>query len=100
VACAQADPGWADDPDLVTARSAAFAVLDRIAADLAAPNGTSTTSPGLTVTGWSLSHGLATLLLAGNPTDRVPTDPGQLTAMLMSGMTSLGRVVGQTTGPP
>jgi AcrR family transcriptional regulator len=87
-----------DDPELVTARSAAFAILDGSAAELAAQWNIDDVA-SLTVTGWSLCHGLATLLLAGDLTDRVPTDPAQLTAMLMRGLASLGRVASQMAGP-
>lgn len=83
-----------DDPDLVAARSAAFAVLDDSAADLAAQWNIEDVD-GLTVTGWSMCHGLATLLLAGNLTDRVPADPAKLTAMLTSGLIGLGHVASQ-----
>jgi AcrR family transcriptional regulator len=86
-----------DDPELVGARAAAFAVLDDSATELAA-QWDITDVTGLTITGWSLSHGLATLLLAGNLTDRVPADPGDLAAMLLNGLSSLGRVAGQATG--
>lgn len=58
-----------DDPDLVTARSAAFAILDGSAAELAAHWDIDDTA-SLTVTDWSLCHGLATLLLAGHVDER------------------------------
>ena len=83
-----------DDPDLVAARTAAFAVLDDSAAELADQWGLADVG-GLTVAGWSMSHGLATLLLAGNLTDRVPADPAALTAMLSRGLIELGRVAGE-----
>jgi AcrR family transcriptional regulator len=83
-----------DDPDLVAARTAAFAVLDDSASDLAARWGIDDAA-GITIAGWSLCHGLATLILAGNLTDRVPPDPAELTAMLTSGLIELGRVAGE-----
>jgi AcrR family transcriptional regulator len=79
------------DSELVAARIAAFAILDDSAAELAAEWGI-TDIEGLTVAGWSMCHGLATLLLAGNLTDRIPPDPSELTAMLASGLISLGHV--------
>lgn len=79
----------ADDPDLVAARAAAFAMLDDSAAALAAEWGIEDVA-GLTVTGWSLCHGLATLLLAGNLTDRVPPDPDALLALIGNGLIGLG----------
>lgn len=83
-----------DDPDLVAARTAAFAVLDNSAAELAQQWGVDDVA-GLTVAGWSMSHGLATLLLAGNLTDRVPPDPAELTAMLTRGLVALGHVASE-----
>jgi AcrR family transcriptional regulator len=80
-----------DDPDLVDARTAAFAVLDDSAAELAARWDVADLA-GLTVAGWSMSHGLATLLLAGNLTDRIPPDPAELTTMLTNGLIALGHV--------
>jgi AcrR family transcriptional regulator len=81
----------ADDADLVTARAAAFAVLDDSAAELAEQWDIADVA-GLTVAGWSLCHGLATLLLAGNLTDRVPPDPAALSVMIGNGLVGLGRV--------
>lgn len=83
-----------DDPDLVAARSAAFSILDDSAAELASRWGVADVA-GLTVAGWSTSHGLATLLLAGNLTGRVPPDPAELTAMLTSGLAALGHVANE-----
>lgn len=80
-----------DDPDLVFARRAAFAVLDDSAAALAAEWQVDD-SAGLTLAGWSLAHGLATLLLGGNLTDRLPPDPGQVIALLTDGLIELGRI--------
>lgn len=84
----------ADDPELVAARTAPFAILDDSAAELAAHWGVDDVA-GLTVAGWSMSHGLATLLLAGNLTDRVPPDPAELTAMLTRGLVGLGHVAAE-----
>jgi AcrR family transcriptional regulator len=83
-----------DDPDLIDARTAAFAILDDSAAELAARWGVVDVSDvaGLTVAGWSMSHGLATLILAGNLAGRVPPDPAELTTMLTSGLIALGHV--------
>ena len=83
-----------DDPELVAARSAAFAVLDDSAAELAAAWNIADVA-GLTIAGWSMSHGLANLLLEGNLAGRVPTDRDQLTSLLLAGVASLGHVAGQ-----
>jgi AcrR family transcriptional regulator len=82
------------DPELVAAREAAFAVLDSSAAALAAEWDIDDVQ-GLVVAGWSLSHGLATLLLTGNLHDRLPPDSIDITARLTSGLIALGRVAEQ-----
>lgn len=95
----------ADDPELAAARATAFAVLDDSAAALAAEWGIDDVA-GLTLAGWSLCHGLATLLLTGNLADRVPPDPAALTASLRHGLVALGSVtsrlldVGVPADPP
>lgn len=62
-----------NDPDLITAREAAFQLLARTAQ----ASGT-TNVAGLVVAGWSLSHGFASLWLTANLRDRLggadPTD--------------------------
>jgi hypothetical protein len=73
------------------ARAAAFAVLDDSAAALAA-EWNITDAAGLTLAGWSLAHGLATLLLAGNLADRLPLDQQSITETLAHGLINLGAV--------
>jgi len=80
-----------DDPDLVRARDAAFAVLDDSAAALAAEWGIADVR-GLTLAGWSLSHGLATLMLTGNLGDRLPQSAGEINEHLTRGLIALGHV--------
>ena len=80
-----------DDPDLVAAREAAFAILDNSAAALAAEWGIEDVA-GLVVAGWAVCHGLATLLLTGNLASRMPPEPEQITRSMMSGLIALGSV--------
>ena len=84
----------ADDPELIAARDAAFAILDNSAGALAEQWGI-TDAAGLTIAGWSLSHGLATLLLTGNLVDRLPHDRTQITQLLTDGLIALGHVAGE-----
>ena len=83
-----------DDPDLIATRDAAFAILDNSAAALAEEWGIADAA-GLTIAGWSLCHGLATLLLTGNLADRLPHDGTQITQLLTDGLISLGHVAGE-----
>jgi AcrR family transcriptional regulator len=80
-----------EDQELTEARQRAFAILDASAVALAQewdlPD-----PAAIVVTGWSLSHGLATLLLTGNLGDRLPPDPAHITAQLRSGLVALGQV--------
>lgn len=105
VAFALARPGYfevmyrpglyrADAPDLVAARDAAFSILDTSAAALAAQWGIEDVA-GLVVAGWSLCHGLATLLLTGNLHDRLPPDPADIASQLTNGLIALGQVAQQ-----
>jgi AcrR family transcriptional regulator len=80
-----------DDPELVAARDAAFAVLDGSAEALAAEWHIDDVA-GLVVAGWSLCHGLATLLLTGNLRDRLPPEPAEITHRLTNGLIALGHV--------
>jgi hypothetical protein len=82
----------ADDPDLMAARDGAFEVLESSAAELAAQWQIDDVA-GLVLAGWSMCHGLATLLLAGNLEDRVPTDLAEISAQLGRGISGLGRVI-------
>jgi AcrR family transcriptional regulator len=85
-----------DDPDLVSAREAAFAVLDSSAAALAAEWGIADVA-SLTLAGWSLCHGLATLALTGNLQERLPTSPADITAHVTQGLIALGHVAEQAS---
>jgi AcrR family transcriptional regulator len=80
-----------DDPGLVSAKRAAFDVLDTSAAALAADWDIADV-PGLVLVGWSLAHGLATLALTGNLNDRYALDPNRIRAHLERGLIALGRV--------
>lgn len=80
-----------DDPALVEAREAAFAVLDGSGADLAEHWGIEDVQ-GLVLAGWSLGHGLATLYLTGNLENRLGADIGNITQRLYSGLISLAKV--------
>jgi hypothetical protein len=80
-----------DDPDLVIARERAFSILDDSAAALAAEWGIEDV-PGLVVAGWSICHGLATLMLTGNLADRLPLEPAEIMSRMMSGIIGLGTV--------
>jgi AcrR family transcriptional regulator len=105
VAFAVANPGYfevmyrpglyrTDDPDLVAARQAAFAILTDSAAALARQWRIADVD-GLVITGWSLCHGLATLLLTGNLQDRLPPDPEAIARHLANGLIGLGKVARQ-----
>jgi AcrR family transcriptional regulator len=81
-----------DDPGLVAAREAAFDVLLESASALAAEWEVDDVT-GLAMTGWSLSHGLATLLIAGNfDSERLPTTPDAIAEHIANGLVGLGRV--------
>ncbi|MGN6721879.1 MAG: TetR/AcrR family transcriptional regulator [Marmoricola sp.] len=80
-----------DDPALVEAREAAFALLESSAAELAEEWEIDDVT-GLVAVGWSLCHGLATLYLTGNVGDRLPTDPASLALHLRNGLIALGKV--------
>jgi hypothetical protein len=63
-----------DDPDVVEASDRAFGVLNSSAAAFAAEWGFDDVE-GIVLAGWSMAHGLATLILAGNLEGRYATDP-------------------------
>ncbi|MDF0530493.1 TetR/AcrR family transcriptional regulator [Tsukamurella sp. 8F] len=84
----------ADDPDLVEARDAAYAVLEASGAQAAAEAGIDD-AYGVVLAGWSLAHGVATLLLTGNLDDRLPTETAEIMEHLGRGMTGLGYLIGQ-----
>jgi AcrR family transcriptional regulator len=78
-----------DDPELVSARDAAFAVLyGSAAAALAEPDEEATTA--LVMAGWSMAHGLATLWLTANLQDRLTDDPQRFTELVTTGLIRLG----------
>lgn len=80
-----------DDPALVEAKDAAFDVLNGSAAALAAEWGIDDVG-GLVLAGWSLAHGLATLILAGNLDDRIDVEPEHIYGHLERGLVALGSV--------
>ncbi|MBO0849819.1 MAG: TetR/AcrR family transcriptional regulator [Pseudonocardia sp.] len=80
-----------DDPDLIAARDAAFAVLHG-SARAAVTADTDTDVTGLVLAGWSLSHGLATLWLTANLQDKTGTDPATLTDQITRGVITLGEL--------
>ncbi len=80
-----------DDPNLIEARDAAFAILYGSArTSLAAPPADDIT--GVVVAGWSLSHGLATLWRSGNLHGRTGDDPTQLARQVTEGIVRLGEL--------
>lgn len=82
----------ADDPELIAARARAFSVMEGSGAALAAEWGLDDPE-GVVLAGWSLAHGLASLILAGNLDNRIPTDPEEIRAKLGRGLTGLGYVI-------
>lgn len=86
-----------DDPDLVAAKNAAFAVLyggARASLTAYRPDGVSDADVnGLVLAGWSLSHGFATLALTGNLSEQFGTDTATLAAQMASGISTLGDLV-------
>ncbi|GAB3863614.1 TetR/AcrR family transcriptional regulator [Nocardioides maradonensis] len=83
-----------DDPELVEAKEAAFAVLDGSGAALAEEWGIEDAG-GLVLAGWSMAHGFATLLLAGNLDDLVDLGPEDIARRLEAGLVGLGRVTAE-----
>jgi AcrR family transcriptional regulator len=85
-----------DDPDLVAAREASFAVL-YTTARRGAGLGQEEDVTGLALAAWSVVHGFATLWLTANLRD----DFGELQAavpVLAAGVGSLGRVIERQAG--
>ncbi|MCT7657297.1 TetR/AcrR family transcriptional regulator [Mycobacterium deserti] len=81
----------ADDPELVEARDAAFAVLyggARVSLD-AAPDEDVT---GVVVAGWSLSHGFAGLTRTGNLRGRIGDDATELAVQIAEGIVGIGEL--------
>lgn len=83
-----------DEPELVEAKTAAFAVLEDSGAELA-KTWDIDDAEGLVLAGWSMAHGLATLLLAGNLDGAVPPTMEEISAKLGRGLIGLGKVVAQ-----
>jgi AcrR family transcriptional regulator len=80
-----------DDPNLIEARNAAFAILYGSArTSVAAPPTHDVT--GVVVAGWSMSHGLATLWRTGNLRGRIGDDPTQLDRQIAEGIVRLGEL--------
>lgn len=78
-----------DDPGLMKAREAAFAVLyDSARSSLGATPDDDIT--GVVVAGWSMSHGLADLWRTGNLRDRISDNPTELATQIAQGITALG----------
>lgn len=82
-----------DDPDLLTARTAAFDVLygSARASLLAHRPGTVTDDDvqGLVLAGWSASHGFATLALTANLSQYLDGDTAELAAHVVRGFTTM-----------
>jgi AcrR family transcriptional regulator len=83
-----------DDPHLIEARDAAFALLyDSARTSVAAPPSQDVT--GVVVAGWSMSHGVATLWRTGNLRGRIGDDPTQLARQIAEGIVALGELAGR-----
>ncbi|MCZ8380662.1 TetR/AcrR family transcriptional regulator [Mycobacterium sp. CPCC 205372] len=83
-----------DDPQLVEARDAAFALLyDSARTSVAAPPTRDVT--GVVVAGWSMSHGLATLWRTGNLRGRIGDDPTRLARQIAECIVELGDLAGR-----
>lgn len=84
----------ADDPELIEARAAAFAVLyggARTSLDAAPDEEVS----GVVVTGWSLAHGFAALARTGNLRGRISDDPTELATQIAQGVVRLADLAGR-----
>ncbi len=80
-----------DDPDLLAAREAAFAILYDTA-EAAMPSDSAADITGLVIAGWSASHGFATLWLNSNLRDKLGPDPTTFAASIAGGMVTLGEI--------
>lgn len=91
----------ADDPKLLVAKNAAFDVLYRAArAGLAAHRSEPVTDEAvraLAMTGWSLSHGLATLALTANISEQMEMDASVLAAQMEQGVIALAGLAKQAS---
>lgn len=84
-----------DDPQLMQARNAAFDLLYSSAqVSLRDLHGNADISTedlnAVVIAGWSLSHGLASLALAGNLADRLGADPAELAPRITRAVVELG----------
>jgi AcrR family transcriptional regulator len=86
-----------DDPELVEAREAAFAILQGSAA-AAIPDASEEEVVGLVIAGWSLSHGLATLWLTANLEERLAPAPERLAEQVRAGLVRLGGLAAASDG--
>lgn len=88
-----------DDPKLLTAKNAAFAILyDTARVGLVShclEPVTDEAVRGLAMAGWSLSHGFATLALTANISEQLGTDPSALAAEIAQGVVALGELAKQ-----
>lgn len=75
-----------DDPDLITARDAAFDILYDTARAAAGTDDVT----ALVVAGWSAAHGFATLWLTANLQDRIGGDPAAIATTITAGLITLG----------
>ena len=83
-----------EDPDLIEARNAAFAILYGSArTSLASPPDDDIT--GVVIAGWSMSHGLANLWRTGNLRGRIGDDPTQVARQIAAGIVRLGELAGR-----
>ena len=80
-----------DDPELVSAREAAFAILTG-AARASVGAGPDEDVTGLAVAGWSVSHGFATLWLHANMQESLGPDPTAIADTVIRGIVTLGEV--------
>ncbi|KAA0020216.1 TetR/AcrR family transcriptional regulator [Antrihabitans cavernicola] len=85
-----------DDPDLVTAKTAAFDVLYGSArVSLMAHRSGSVSDDdvrGVVLAGWSASHGFATLALTANLSDHLDTDTAALSTQVLRGIVTMGEM--------
>ncbi|WP_051581629.1 TetR/AcrR family transcriptional regulator [Pseudonocardia acaciae] len=81
-----------DDPDLVTARDAAFDLLYGSARASHPGTPADADVAGLVTAGWSLSHGFATLWLTANLQDRIGPDLAAVTGQVAHSLVTLGEL--------
>lgn len=85
-----------DDPDLVSAKTAAFDILYGTArSSLTSYRSEPVTDEdvrGLVIAGWSLSHGFATLALTDNLSEQLDTDTAMLASQVTRGVITAGQL--------